>query len=130
MARTAVKLLPEDQQKNQIEEEEKYTERAPLYIPADMLEKAEQDAFDKLLCENPVLGTHFRASRAIGDSHGGNPFNNLDFLKADWKVRFIRTEMADGALVYLAVSYENGLLVEKGVVSTIRPHVRKKKWQH
>jgi hypothetical protein len=126
----AAKPLSENQQKKQIGEEEKHAEREPLYIPTDMLEKTEQDTFDKLLCENPVHGTHFRASRAVGDSLGGNPFNNLDFLKADWKIRSISTEMADGALVYLAVSYENGLLVEKGVVSTIRPHVRNMKWQH
>jgi hypothetical protein len=60
----------------------------------------------------------FRKSHAAGDtSFAGQTFDNLDFVKSDWEVQGIRTEMANGALVYLAVKYTNGLLVEKGKVS-------------
>jgi hypothetical protein len=60
----------------------------------------------------------FRKSYPAGDSSGaGQAFDNLDFVKSDWEVQGIRTEMANGALVYLAVKYTNGLLVEKGKVS-------------
>jgi hypothetical protein len=62
----------------------------------------------------------FRKSYPAGDaSSAGQPFDNLDFVKSDWEVEGIRTEMANGALVYLAVKYKNGLLVEKGKVSVL-----------
>ncbi|RYN93450.1 hypothetical protein AA0119_g9487 [Alternaria tenuissima] len=57
----------------------------------------------------------FLKSDPAGDrSFVGQGFDNLDFVKSDWAVSAIRTEMANGALVYLAVKYANGLLVEKG----------------
>jgi hypothetical protein len=60
----------------------------------------------------------FLKSDPAGDrSFVGQGFDNLDFVKSDWAVSAIRTEMANGALVYLAVKYANGLLVEKGKVS-------------
>jgi hypothetical protein len=41
-----------------------------------------------------------RKSYAAGDtSFAGQTFDNLDFVKSDWEVQGIRTEMADGALV-------------------------------
>jgi hypothetical protein len=62
----------------------------------------------------------FRKSHAAGDtSFAGQTFDNLDFVKSDWEVQGIRTEMANGALVYLAVKYTNGLLVEKGKVTAL-----------
>jgi hypothetical protein len=67
----------------------------------------------------------FRKSYPVGDPSEGQSFNNLDFVKSDWEVRGIRTEMANGALVYLAVSYSNGLLVEKGKVSASCLHLEK-----
>ena len=117
--RIAAKALSEEEQQKQIEDEAKLAEGAPLYMPNDKLEETEQVAFDNLQGENPVLGVHFRTSSVAGDSLAGQWFNNLEFLKPDWKIRSIRTEMFNGALVYLAVSYENGLLVEKGAVSSI-----------
>jgi hypothetical protein len=67
----------------------------------------------------------FRKSYPAGDaSSAGQPFDNLDFVKSDWEVEGIRTEMANGALVYLAVKYKNGLLVEKGKVSVLCPPLR------
>jgi hypothetical protein len=121
--RIAAKPLLEEEQKKHTREEEKLAECTKLYVSTDKLENDEKEAFDNLLRGSPVLGAHFRASSAVGDNGEGKPFNNLDFLKSDWSVRSIRTEMAHGALIYLAVSYENGLLVERGVVSTTR-HVR------
>lgn len=44
------------------------------------------------------------------------------FLKPDWVVRTIRTDIVDGALCYLAVGYDNGLLVEKRMVG-IKPSI-------
>lgn len=117
--RIAAKPLSEAEQKKQIEEEERLAEGTPLYMLTDKLEADEKESFDNILGENPTLGGLFRASSAVGDNLRGDRFNNLDFLKHNWTIRSIRTEMANGALVYLAVSYENGLLVEKGLVRII-----------
>lgn len=112
--RIAAKPLTEEEQKKQIAEEEELAKAAPLYVSTDKLEDEEKKTFDSILGDNPILGAHYRASSAAGDSMKGEGFNNLDFLKPEWDVRSIRTEMFNGALVYLAVSYTNGLLVERG----------------
>ncbi|KAF1924819.1 uncharacterized protein M421DRAFT_271364 [Didymella exigua CBS 183.55] len=114
--RIAAKSLSEEEQQKQIEEEDNAIEGQAVYTDAEKpkLDPDEIAALDKLLLANPALGADFRASIAVGASMKGELFNNLDFLKPDWNVRSIRTEMAGGALVYLAISYENGLLVEKG----------------
>jgi hypothetical protein len=79
-------------------------------IETKQLDEAEEKALAK---EEEA----FRKSYPAGDaSSAGQPFNNLDFVKSDWEVEGIRTEMANGALVHLAVKYKNGLLVEKGKV--------------
>lgn len=111
----ATKTLSEKEQKEQLAKEEELAKSGPLYTSG--IDPAEEKAFQDLLIADPVLSASFRASGAAGDSFAGQRFNNLDFLKSDWQIRGIRTEMASGALAYLAVSYENGLLVEKGVVS-------------
>lgn len=92
----------------------------PLCTEPKALTEQERKAFENLSLEIPQIGSFFKATPAFGEAFGAvgdaGFFNNLDFLKTDWVVRSIRTEMADGALVYLAVGYENGLLVEKGAV--------------
>lgn len=88
----------------------------PLFTPTDKLSAKEQEAMQALVNTDPAIGDNFRVSTPAGDVSKGKPFNNLDYLKPDWEVRSIRAEIAEGALVYLAVSYENGLLVEKGAV--------------
>jgi hypothetical protein len=116
--RIAAKPLTDDEKEQQIKDEEAL-DAAPLYTETDKrkLLDVEVTAFDELLANNPSLSQHFRASGAAGDRSQGEPFNNLDYLKSDWTIRSIRTEMANGALVYLAVSYSNGILVQKGAVS-------------
>lgn len=115
--RIAAKELTEDQQKQILEDEEQQAGQGPLFMATDKLDDAEQNMFKTLLGETPTLSQHFRASSAVGDSSAGEMFNNLEFLKPDWKITWIRTEMFKGALVYLAVRYANGILVEKGAVS-------------
>ncbi|KAI1181656.1 hypothetical protein F5B17DRAFT_436517 [Nemania serpens] len=113
--RIAAKPLSEQEQKDQLEKEEREADGIKdLYSTEEKLEQEEKDAFDGLLGTNPLLGVDFRVSSAVGDSSKGESFNNLEFLKPDWHVRAIRTEMYNGALSYLAVSYSNGLLVERG----------------
>lgn len=117
--RIAARALTETEQQEQLKQEDEAAEGAePLCTDPETLTEQEKGSFDKILLDNPLSGSRFRASAAVGDSFGESGFfNNLDFLKSNWTVRSIRTEMADGALVYLAVAYENGLLVEKGAVS-------------
>lgn len=116
--RIAARQLNEDEQRKLIEQEEAQTGQGPLFLETDELHKDEKDAFDAILRGTPTLNQHFRASRAVGDGSAGEMFNNLEFLKPDWKITSIRAEMFQGALVYLAVRYSNGIVVEKGEVST------------
>jgi hypothetical protein len=90
-----------------------------LYTSEEQLKLClnKKNAFDDLVIANPLLGADFRASIDVGSISEGQFFNSLDFLEADWNVCVIRTEMAEGALVYVAISYQNDLLVEKGAVS-------------
>lgn len=113
--RLTSKTLTDEEQKAQLEDDAKLAEGGPLYTTG--VNGDEQKSFDAILSGNPNLNASFRASGAVGDSNAGRPFNNLDFVKPDWVIKSIRVEMVDGALAYLAVSYENGLLVEQGMVS-------------
>ncbi|KAI0147799.1 hypothetical protein GGR57DRAFT_475869 [Xylariaceae sp. FL1272] len=113
--RIGAKQLTEQEQKEQLEKEENEAAGIKdLYTPEDKIEQDEKTAFDSLLATNPYLGSDFQVSSAVGDTSKGELFNNLDFLKPEWHIRSIRTEMFSGALVYLAISYSNGLLVERG----------------
>jgi hypothetical protein len=114
--RIQAKALTEDEQQDAIARDEKAAQDSPLFTPTDQLSTKEQEAMQALVDINPMIGESFRVSSAAGDEFQGKLFNNLDYLKPDWEVRSIRAEIAEGALVYLAVSYENGLLVEKGAV--------------
>jgi hypothetical protein len=115
--RIAAKQLSEKEVEDQLAEEERLAEGAPLFLVTDKLEVDEQEAFSAAVSDNPGLCGNFRVSSAFGDSQSGEWFNNLDFVKHDWKIRSIRTEIHNGALGYLAVAYNNGLVVEKGMVS-------------
>lgn len=113
--RIAAKQLSEKEVEDQLAEEERLAEGAPLFLVTDKLEVDEQEAFSAAVSDNPGLCGNFRVSSAFGDSQSGEWFNNLDFVKQDWKIRSIRTEIHNGALGYLAVAYNNGLVVEKGM---------------
>ena len=116
--RIAAKQLTEDEQKEQLAAEENQAAGIKeVYTADDKLETDEKASFTSLLAINPRLGIDFQVSSAVGESSKGELFNNLEFLKPEWHIRSIRTEMSDGALAYLAISYSNGLLVERGVVS-------------
>ncbi|KAI1109969.1 hypothetical protein F5Y14DRAFT_444299 [Nemania sp. NC0429] len=113
--RIAAKPLSEEEQKEQLEKEEREADGIKdLYSSDEQMEEDEKKTFDGLLSTNPFLGADFRVTGAVGDTQAGDIFNNLEFLKPDWHIRAIRTEMYNGALSYLAVSYSNGLLVERG----------------
>lgn len=114
--RIMAKPLTEDEQKKAVEEDERLAEGSALFTANDKLSYEEQNDMQALVTDNPVIGENFRVSSAAGDESQGKAFNNLDYLKQDWDIRSIRTELGEGALVYLAVSYANGLLVEKGAV--------------
>lgn len=116
--RIAAKPLSEQEQKEQLEKEEREAEGIKdLYNSDENMKEYEKNAFDGLHDTNPSLGSDFRVTSAVGDTQAGDIFNNLEFLKPDWHIRAIRTEMYNGALSYLAVSYSNGLLMERGAVS-------------
>ena len=108
--------LEAEEKKAMEDDDEKLAEGSALFTANDKLSDEERRAMQALTALDPMIGEDFRVSSAAGDEQEGKPFSNLDYLKKDWIIRSIRAEVAEGALVYLAVSYENGLLVEKGVV--------------
>ncbi|KAL9115746.1 MAG: hypothetical protein Q9227_000114 [Pyrenula ochraceoflavens] len=114
--RIMAKPLTEDEQKKAIEEDERLAEGSALFTANSKLSEEEQAAMQALIADNQAIGENFQVSSAAGDEARGSYFNNLDYLKQDWSIRSIRTELSEGALIYLAVSYANGLLVEKGAV--------------
>jgi hypothetical protein len=117
--RIMAKALTEKEQEEAMKEDEKLADESPLFTANDKLSEEEQKAMQTLVMADPFIGDSFRVSTAAGDESAGKPFNNLDYLKTDWQIRSIRAEVFDGALVHLAVSYENGLLVEKGAVRSL-----------
>lgn len=114
------KVLNEDEQREQLEQQEELASNASVYEGSDKLEQEERRAFDDLLQDRPGLGAVFRASNAVGSTDEGKPFNHLDFLKKGWEIRSIKAEVSDGELVWLAMTYENGLVVERGKVRAQR----------
>lgn len=97
---------------------EKDSDKANLYdAGGDGLSQSERDELDKMTSENPGLGTVLRVSAAVGLMEKGTPFNNLEFLQPDWRVTAITAEVLHGAVTYVQVEYDNGLLLRRGHVS-------------
>lgn len=112
----AAKPLTEEEQKEAAAEAVESLSSKP-----SQLDENEKATFISIGQVNPQLGAYFKVSGAVGDNLGDTKsFNNLEFLKSDWKVRSIHTDTIDGSLCYLAVKYDNGLLVEMGTVRAIQ----------
>lgn len=122
--RIMAKPQSEEELKEQLRAEEEARKAAALYVADDDLSVDEKSAFDKLKTDHPGIGQHLRVSSAVGNQTKGVPFNNLEFLQEDWGVESVRVEIASGAVAYVEVSYDNGLLLRKGKVGNIRPFFR------
>ncbi|KAK5942982.1 hypothetical protein PMZ80_003987 [Knufia obscura] len=94
---------------------EEQSDQTKVYSASDELSQAERSALDKISLENPGLGSVLRVSPAVGTPDKGEAFNNLDVLQPDWRVTTIKAEVFRGAVTYVEVEYDNGLLLRKGL---------------
>ena len=117
--RMMAKTQTEEEQKEDLEVQKNAANAPSLYSASNDLSGDEQAALDELKEEYPGHGMHLRVSSAVGTTEKGVPFTNLDFLQPDLEVQSIRVEVALGAIVSIEVSYENGLILRKGKVSSL-----------
>ena len=115
--RIMAKTQKEDEQKAAVEKQSELQKKPSLYTTDDKITVEEKSLFDKIKDARPDIGEYFRVSGGVGSEAEGTPFNNLDFLHADWVVRSVSVEIAEGAVVSVALSYQNGLQLRKGSVS-------------
>ena len=115
-ARIMAKTQTEAEQKAELEREEAAEKAPALYSSTDDLTMDEKAMFDNIAAERPDTSEHLRVSLAACASTKGSLFNNLDFVRADWMVSSITVEIANGAVVAIAVAYSNGLFLRKGRV--------------
>ena len=117
--RIMAKTQTEEEQKEELAAQESAANAPYLYVTSpggDDLTEEEKQGLEKLKQDHPGIGKHLRVSSAIGERQKGVPFTNLDFLQPDWEVQAIRVEVARGAIAYIEVEYENGLVLRKGQV--------------
>ena len=117
--RIMAKTQTEQDQKDEADAQDALANMPALYSPNDEISLDEKSALDKIKQDRPDAGEHLRVSSAAGSTDKGAPFNNLDFLQADWTVESVSIEIADGGVASVSVFYDNGLLLKKGAVSSL-----------
>ncbi len=117
------KELTEAEQKAEMVRDEELNNGPALYNAGGQLSKDEAAALDRIRNERPNIGRDIRVTSAAGSDTLGRYFNNLEILKAEWVVDSIKFHVYCGSISYVGVTYENGLLIGKGVVSEIRSSV-------
>lgn len=101
----------------QLRQEEENAECPPLYTADDDLDPDEAALMDKIAEKNPGIGRDLQVSKAVPKVEGGSIFNNLDFLFPEWQVDQINIGLAMGRVVSVEIKYDNGLILQKGIVS-------------
>jgi hypothetical protein len=109
----------------------------PLYTMESGLSTEESESMDKVQKKYPQIGKQLRASKAVpkaasatsatSTTEGSKPeaakaepgllFNNLEFLFPEWQVEHITVGIAMGRVVSIEIKYDNGLILQKGMVS-------------
>ncbi|KAF2741957.1 hypothetical protein M011DRAFT_462809 [Sporormia fimetaria CBS 119925] len=111
----AKKVSEEDEEADAKLDEE--LSNAPLIYPTkNSLAPYERTELDRVRDEHPLIGEQIQVSKsAVGSEEQGKPFNNLDFVKPDWVIDTIKVHVYNGSVSYVAVVYENGLQIAKGL---------------
>ena len=117
------KKLTEAEQKEALRQEEERNNAPYLYNSASNLKTHEKAALDRIRDEQPGIGSHIRVTDAVGSEIKGRPFNNLEILKVGWVIDSVSFHVYEGYISYIGVTYENGLIIGKGVVCTIQARV-------
>lgn len=108
-----------DLEKEQAEQDELDNTSPALYQMDQNLSTDETTSLDAVRKKNPIIGRHLQVSRAAPETKEGELFNNLDFLFPEWQVESVTIGITDrGCVGSVEVSYENGLILRKGLVSS------------
>lgn len=116
------RIMAKTQTEAELEEEQKSQEAAdadspPLYTMEQGLSMEEISSLDNVRQKYPGIGKNLRVSLAVPKADGGVFFNNLDFLFPEWQLEHVSIGIAMGRVVSVEIKYENGLVLQKGLVS-------------
>ena len=75
----------------------------------------ETTALEKFQTARPAIGNNLKLTPPTGSATEGASFNNLEFLQPEWKVTSLKIEIYNGALSALWLSYDNGLILSRGI---------------
>ena len=111
------KELTEAEQAEELARDEELSNAPALYNAECKLSQTETAALDLIRNERPGIGLDIRVTGAVGSDTLGKYFNNLEILEPNWVVDSIKFHIYRGFISYAQVTYENGLIIGKGVVS-------------
>lgn len=116
------RIMAKTQTEAELEEEQKSQEAAdadspPLYTMEQDLSIEETSSMDRIKEKYPGIGKNLRVSMAVPKADGGVFFNNLEFLFPEWQLEHITIGIAIGRVVSVEIKYDNGLILQKGMVS-------------
>lgn len=116
------RIMAKTQTEAELEAEQNSQETAdadspPLYTMEQDLSNEETASMDVVKEKYPGIGKSLRVSGAVPKADGGVFFNNLDFLFPEWQVEHITIGIAMGRVVSVEIKYDNGLILQKGMVS-------------
>ncbi|KLU89845.1 hypothetical protein MAPG_08814 [Magnaporthiopsis poae ATCC 64411] len=77
-------------------------------------DQEEEKAFEKCVARDQNISRHFKVTPPAGSSDKGKPFNNLDFLREDFRVGRVVVHVTYGRVVSVEVEYTNGVKVKNG----------------
>lgn len=113
------KAIEPKKQNDEDEPAEKYQgelEESPeLYNQDIQLSQDESRSMDLIREERLGIGRHFKITSAAG-ANEGKFFNHLEIIKPDWSPESIKIHIYKGFISYVGVTYDNGLLIGRGVV--------------
>ncbi|KAF2442344.1 hypothetical protein P171DRAFT_314280, partial [Karstenula rhodostoma CBS 690.94] len=113
-------LTPEEAAKQE-QEEQAALNAAPLYGSGVTLAPEEATVFETMRSTRRGISGVMRVTSPAGSQTNGLFFNNLDILQPltvpEWVVRKFLVHVYNGYVCYIGTFYDNGLLIEKGVVS-------------
>ncbi|KAF2151443.1 hypothetical protein K461DRAFT_280233 [Myriangium duriaei CBS 260.36] len=114
--RIYAKTQTEDELKEEQREQDELQNASPaLYSMDQDLSTSETASLDEARKRTPMIGKYLQASRAMPKTEKGNLFNNLDFLYPEWRVESVTIGIDGlGAVTFVEVVYENGLIIKKG----------------
>ncbi|KAL5459121.1 hypothetical protein PMIN06_002972 [Paraphaeosphaeria minitans] len=120
--RPPMPLTPEEADRQEQKDQETL-DATPLAGLDVTLSTEEIKMFGNITATRRGIGRVMRVTSPAGSSANGVGFNNLDILQPmtlpEWVVTKFLVQIYKGHVCYVSTSYENGFLIEKGVVSEL-----------